>query len=162
MPQDPLLDKIDRKILITLQSDGRISNQRLSEDVGLSPSACLARVRRLEDVGIITGYKAQLNPDALGPSIILYAEISLGDHSSQTFTRLIAALLVMPEVIEAYQVTGRYDVLARFHVRDMAHWGDLSDALIDGPFTIETIKTMISMRKLKGWSGLPFENEHAT
>ena len=69
MPQKPSLDRIDRKILDILQRDGRISNQRLSEAVALSPSACLARLRRLEKEEVITGYKAQVDAAKLGPNL---------------------------------------------------------------------------------------------
>jgi DNA-binding Lrp family transcriptional regulator len=77
MGATPALDRIDRRILAALQADGRITNQALSEQVFLSPSACLARVRRLEMAGIIQGYHARLDPFSVDVGLVLFAEVTM-------------------------------------------------------------------------------------
>ena len=159
MAQKPVLDRLDRRILEILQRDGRISNQRLSELVALSPSACLARMRRMEKEGVITGYKAQIDPSKLGPNLTVFAEITASGHDIASTRRIEAALVEIPQAIEAYQVSGSYDFLVRFLVPDMEFWTNLADELADGDLTIETIRTVAVMRKIKGWVGVPVEPE---
>src|SRR5690606_9293877 len=101
MTADLPLDRIDRRILAVLQADGRITNQALSEQVALSPSACLARVKRLERAGVIDGYMARLDPLKLGPSLIVFAEIWLARHHPADFTAFEAAVAQVPEIVEA-------------------------------------------------------------
>ena len=81
MAAEPTLDRIDRRILAALQADGRLTNQALSEQVALSPSACLVRVRRLEHIGIIQGYHARIDPLRLHVGLVLYVEVTLKGHS---------------------------------------------------------------------------------
>lgn len=157
MLQKPPLDRIDRKILATLQEDGRLTNQRLAEMVSLSPSACLARVRRLERDRVITGYKAQVDPAKIGPNLTVFAELTASVHDIASTRRIEAALCEMPEAIEAYQVSGSYDFLVRFLVPSMARWTDLADELADGELKIATVRTVASMRQIKGWNGVPVD-----
>jgi len=155
VPQKPSLDRIDRKILDILQRDGRISNQRLSEAVALSPSACLARLRRLEREEVITGYKAQVDAAKLGPNLTVFAEIVASAHDPASTRRIEQALADISEAIEAYQVSGSYDFLVRFLVPDMEFWTNLADELADGELKIETVRTVAVMRRIKGWVGVP-------
>lgn len=148
-------NRVDRRILTLLQQDGRITNQELSERVGLSASACLARVRRLEHEGVITGYRAQVDPTRLGACLDVFAELSVGAHDVATTRRLEAALRDMPEAVEAYQVSGSYDFLVRFLIPDMDSWTRLADELADGDLRIDTIRTVAVMRVLKAWNGVP-------
>jgi DNA-binding Lrp family transcriptional regulator len=87
MTAGPKLDRIDRKILAALQEDARLTNQALSERVALSPSACLARVRRLEQLGVIQGYHARLDPFALDIGLVLYVDITLDGHTPASSPR---------------------------------------------------------------------------
>lgn len=149
------VDRIDRRILAALQQDGRMTNQRLSERVGLSPSACLARVRRLERTGVITGYRAQVDPMRLGSCLVVFAELTASAHDTASTRRIEAALRDMPQAVEAYQVSGSYDFLVRVLVADMADWTRLADGLADGDLGIGTVKTIAVMRVLKAWNGVP-------
>ena len=153
--QNTSIDAMDRKILDVLQPNGRISNRRLSELVSLSPSACLARVRRLERAEVITGYKAQVDPAKLGSNLTMFAELTVSGHHLAITRRIEQTLLDMPEAIEAFQVSGNYDFLVRFLVPDMERWTDLADELADSDLTIETVRTVASMRRIKGWVGVP-------
>src|SRR5687767_13909688 len=100
------LDRIDRRILAALQADGRLTNQALSGRVALSPSACLARVRRLEQAGVIQGYHARLDPFMLDVGVVLFAEITLKGHSTDDLARFDAAIAALPQMVEASHVSG--------------------------------------------------------
>lgn len=115
-----LLDDIDRKILRVLREDGRISNQKLAEQVNLSASPCWNRVRALENAGIIREYVAILDQQALGVPDTVIIEVTLERHDDDVFQRFGDALAEMPEVMEAYLVTGEYDYLIKVAVAGTA------------------------------------------
>jgi DNA-binding Lrp family transcriptional regulator len=92
MTARPRLDRIDRRILAELQADARLTNQALSERVALSPSAWLARVRRLEQDGVIQGYHARLDPFTLNIGLVLYADITLDGHTPAELARFEEAI----------------------------------------------------------------------
>jgi Lrp/AsnC family leucine-responsive transcriptional regulator len=120
------IDRIDRQILEVLQQDGRINNQDLAERVGLSPSPCLRRVRALEESGLITGYRAQLDAKKLGLSLMALVHISMDLHTPERFANFEAAVQVLPEVLECLLITGQAaDYQLKLVVRDMDHFQSL-------------------------------------
>lgn len=159
MPEKLQIDRIDRKILAILQEDGRITNHKLADHVSLSPSACLARVKRMEKNGVIAGYKAQVDVTKLGRSVTIFAELTSSAHDATSNRNIEEALQKIPEVIEAYRVSGRYDYLVRFLVPDVERWTVLADELTDGTLQIETVRTVASMRQIKSWTGVPMDAE---
>jgi Lrp/AsnC family leucine-responsive transcriptional regulator len=110
------LDAIDRSIVRELRKDGRLSNVKLAERVGLSPTPCWNRVRALEEAGIIEGYVALLNQKALGVPDTVIIEVTLDKHDERTLERFGSALANLPEVVEAYLVSGEYDYLIKVAV----------------------------------------------
>jgi Lrp/AsnC family leucine-responsive transcriptional regulator len=114
--KDASLDETDRKILRILCSDGRISNQKLAEQVNLSPTPCWNRVRALESAGYITGYAAVLDQRAMGLPETVIIEVTLERHDDEIFQRFGDALALLPEVMEAYLLTGEYDYLIKVAV----------------------------------------------
>ena len=110
------LDEIDRKILRTLCRDGRITNQKLANEVNLSPTPCWNRVRALENEGFISEYVAILDQRALGLPDTVIIEVTLDRHDDEIFQRFGDALAALPEVMEAYLVTGEYDYLIKVAV----------------------------------------------
>lgn len=149
------LDRIDLKILDTLQRDGRITNAALAEAVALSPSACLARVRGLEAAGVITGYGARLSPDRLGPHLVLYGEITLKRHLPADFEALAALVRDDPRVLEAVEISGRSDYLVKVCVADMAEWRAMTADWAAGPIPIERITSQVAMHRAKEFAGWP-------
>jgi DNA-binding Lrp family transcriptional regulator len=143
------IDSRDRKILRLLQHNGRMSNQALADDVGLSPSACLARVRRLEGDGLICGYHADVALDRLQPQLILFAELTLSSHDPRDFARVEAALLGLPEVVEAHQMSGRFDYMIKVILADVDAWRIFSDALLEQVPNIAKISSHIAMKPCK-------------
>lgn len=107
------LDRIDRNILNELQKDGRISNVELSKRVGLSPTPCLERVRRLERQGFIHGYTALLNPQYLDASLLVIVEITLNRGAPDVFEQFNAAVKNLEEIQECHLVSGDFDYLLK-------------------------------------------------
>lgn len=101
------MDRYDRQILEILQQDGRISNQDLAERIGLSPAPCLRRVRALEESGLISGYRAVLDPKPLGLTLMALIYISMDQHTPERFEHFEVAIKEIPEVLECLLVTGQ-------------------------------------------------------
>ncbi len=117
------MDKYDTHILEILQREGKISNQELAEQIGLSPSPCLRRVRQLEDDGIIDRYVALLNPDALGLKMTALIQISMDRHTPERFAHFEGKVAEFPEVQSCYLVTGQTaDYVLKVLVKDMDHF----------------------------------------
>ena len=114
--KDGVLDEIDRKILRTLSQDGRISNQKLAETVNLSPTPCWHRVRALEESGYVKGYVAVLDQRTLGLPDTVIIEVTVDRHDDEIFQRFSDALADLPEVMEAYLLSGEYDYLIKVAV----------------------------------------------
>lgn len=113
------LDDIDRHILEVLQSDGRIPNQTLADTVGLSPSACHRRVRHLEDRGIVAGYVAVVDPEALGYHSRVFVTVSLARQEQQTLEAFERAVTACREVRSCHLLSGETDYLLDVAVADM-------------------------------------------
>lgn len=150
------LDRIDRTLLGLLQRDGRMSAQALSETVNLSARATLNRVRRLEEQGLIEGYRAALNRAALGEHVGVFAEVSLKDQRQATVQRFQKRMQACPEVVACWLVSGRYDYLLRLGCRDLAHYRDLTSGWLDDvALGIERIVTNTELQTIKEFAGFP-------
>ena len=114
------IDEIDRRILRELRQDGRLSNTKLAEKVGLSTTPCWNRVRALEEGGVIEGYTALLSQTALGYPDTVIIEVTLDRHDDDIFDKFGQALAELPEVMEAYLLTGEYDYLIKVAVAGTA------------------------------------------
>ena len=113
------LDEVDAQLLSLLQSDGRITNADLAKRVNLSPPSVLQRVRVLEKLGLIKGYTALLDADRLGLKISALTFINLSLHQDQPIERFRKAVMLLPEVLECYHVSGEFDFVLKIIVRDM-------------------------------------------
>ncbi len=114
------LDDMDRRILRTLQRDGRISNLALAERVGLSPSACLRRMAALEKSGVIRGYRAVLSPEKTGVGFVAYVTVGLSAHTKAAQEAFERAIALAPEVRECHNITGNVEYLLRIEAADLA------------------------------------------
>ncbi len=120
------LDKFDQAILSELQANGRLTNQELAERIGLSPSPCLRRVKALEDAGIIAGYKAIINAEKLGLSLMALIHISMDKHTPERFDNFERSVSVLPEVLECLLITGQSaDYQLKVQVKDMLAYQEL-------------------------------------
>jgi len=131
------LDRIDLKILAQLQKNSRIKNVDLAETVGLSPSPCLMRVKRLEQAGYITGYGAQLQLKKLGDVVMVFTEVTLSDHRRDDFSRFEASIRGIDEIIECHLVSGGYDYLLKFITQGVNHYQEIIEGLLERNIGIE-------------------------
>lgn len=150
------LDAIDRRIVAVLRGEGRITNQALSERVGLSARPCLERVRKLEASGLIRGYGARLAPELAGHAIVAFAQISLRDHSVGRRERVEKVLKSCPDVVEVQVVSGEADYLARIVAASLADYEELTGAwLADAQLGVARIATTFALKALKEFEGYP-------
>ncbi|MDR5781682.1 Lrp/AsnC family transcriptional regulator [Caballeronia sp. LZ065] len=140
------LDRIDIRILAELQKNGNITNANLAGVVGLSASPCLQRVRRLEAAGIISGYGAHLDLTKLTSTVTVFTEIMLHDHRREDFVRFEANLRDVEEVTECHLVSGGYDYLLKFLVKDIGHYQAVIEKLVDRNVGIEKYFSYIVIR----------------
>lgn len=150
------LDRYDRRILETLQADGRISNQDLAETIGLSPSPCLRRVRGLEDAGVITGYRAHLDPNRLGLSLMALIHISMDRHTPERFANFEAKVSALPEVLECLLITGQdADYQIKVVVKDMQAYQELLLNKITRIEGVSGVHSSFVMRRVVDKTALP-------
>jgi DNA-binding Lrp family transcriptional regulator len=133
----PKLDRIDLKILTQLQQAGRITNVELADAVGLSPSPCLTRVKRLEKAGYITGYGAHINLNKLGEFLTVFTQVTLTEHRSGDFSRFETKIRKIDEIVECHLVSGGYDYLLKFVTHGVAHYQTIIEGMLEGDFGIE-------------------------
>ena len=153
----PKLDRIDLNILIQLQKDGRMTNANLADAVGLSASPCLQRVKRLEASGYITGYGAQVNLAKLTESITVFTEITLVDHRKEDFVKFEANLRNVEELMECHLVSGGYDYLLRFVSRNINHYQERMENLLERNIGIEKYFSYIVLKSPIVKNALPLK-----
>lgn len=130
----PQLDQTDHEILAALQDDGRISNKDLAAKIGVSPSTCLERVRRLRQNGVLRGFHADVDPQALGIGVEAMISVRLRHHTEVSFDELCAEMMRIPETVAVYLLTGTQDLLVHVAVRDVPHLRDvLSNSFTSRP-----------------------------
>ena len=153
-----MLDRYDRQILEVLQGEGRLSNQELAERIGLSPSPCLRRVRTLEEAGYIIGYRALVDSQKLGLTLMALIHISMDRHTPERFENFETRVAALPEVLECLVITGQdADYQLKVIVRDMEAYQHL---LLDKITRIEGVSGVHSsfvMRKVVDKTALPIE-----
>ncbi|WP_431259968.1 Lrp/AsnC family transcriptional regulator [Roseateles chitinivorans] len=118
MDQEIKLDKFDRAILRALQRNARASLQEVSDEVGLTTSPCWTRIKRLEESGVIEGYTVKVNAEKVGRPEQLIVQLTLNKHTDAAMAEFARHLEAIPEVIDAYLVSGDYDYVLRLSVRD--------------------------------------------
>lgn len=147
-PGIPKLDRIDLNILSCLQQNGRITNLDLAGQVGLSPSPCLMRVKRLEKAGYITGYGAHIGIQKLGDTVTIFTEVTLSDHRSSDFVRFETRIRSINEVIECHLVSGGYDYLLKFMARSIQHYQDTMEHVLSLNLGVEKYFSYIVIKSV--------------
>jgi len=148
-------DQIDLKILDVLQKDGRISNADLADRVGLSASPCLRRMRALEEQGVISGYRADLDPVQLGLTILAFVEVRISRHGAGTAAIFREAMMKERLVVGCYMVTGSYDFLLKVVARDLESYKAFTLETLLGMPDVQDIRTSIVLDLIKNTSELP-------
>ncbi len=151
------IDRIDKNILVELQKEGRLSNVELSKRVGLSPTPCLERVKRLEKEQYITGYQANLNAAKLNLALLVFVEITLTKTSPDVFDDFAAAVHELEVIQECHLVSGDFDFLLKTRVKDMLAYRQLlGDTLLRLPAVSES-RTYVVMDEIKSSNMLPIK-----
>ncbi|MCC3652390.1 MULTISPECIES: Lrp/AsnC family transcriptional regulator [Streptomyces] len=148
------MDAIDRSILRELQKDGRLTNQELAQRVGLSPSPCLRRVRQLEQDGAIRGYRALLDPAAVGRGFEVLVSVEVR-RDRATVEAFEDALQDLPDVVEAYRLFGSPGCLLRIAVADIETYERLWIEKITALPGVTEVNSQIVMKRIKEPQGLP-------
>jgi Lrp/AsnC family leucine-responsive transcriptional regulator len=157
MPKSDL-DTIDSRIVAELQSDGRLSNVELANKVGLSPSPCLRRVKRLEREGYIEGYRAALRRDRIGLSFSVFVGVKINGHANEHALAFEKAVVEMPEVVACHLVSGEADYFLEVVVPDLADYQHfLVGKLLNLPIVRE-VRSNIAIQTLKAGAPLPLEH----
>ncbi|MGE0483785.1 MAG: Lrp/AsnC family transcriptional regulator [Gammaproteobacteria bacterium] len=149
------IDATDRAILAALQADGRMTNVQLAERVHLSESACLRRVRLLEEGGVIDRYTMLVDPVAVGIPGNVFAEITLVSQQQQDLDRFEAAVREVPEVMECYLVTGEYDYLLRVVARDTVDYERIHHQYLTKLPGVARVKSSFTLRTVAKKTALP-------
>jgi Lrp/AsnC family leucine-responsive transcriptional regulator len=159
MTEIQAFDKLDKGILRALQGNGRETYDVIGEQVGLSPSAVLRRVKRLEEAGVIDRYVALVRPEAVGLGLTAYINVRLEKHTEShkrnPMDAFRAAVQAWPEVVECAALTGEMDYLLRVVVQDMAHYSRfIMDTLLKHP-AVQDCKTSFVLDRVKATTAVP-------
>lgn len=149
------IDDFDRKILAELQKDGRRTNNELSEAVNLSPSQCSRRRQRLEEEGFITSYRALLDRDRLGLSLVSVISVTLATHNRDNARRFADLVGRLPEVQEAHALTGEMDYILKVVMPDLKSLSAFVNDVLLPHESVQHLKTAIVLETLKEGGGLP-------
>jgi DNA-binding Lrp family transcriptional regulator len=149
------LDQFDLKILAHLEREGRCSNVELADAVGLSQSPCLVRTKRLQQVGIIRGYRADIALEKLGRHIVVFSEVTISSHRPRDFRKFEEVAGQHHEILEWYNVSGGYDYLLKIVAPGVAHFQELMERLLQDEIGIEKFTSRIVLRESSGKRSYP-------
>lgn len=149
------LDPIDLKILDAIQRDGRITKLALAEQVGLSPTPCWMRLRKLEKAGIVSGYHARIAMRVVAPVATVLMEVTLANHRQADFDRFERVIRDVPEIVACWSVGGGVDYLLKVMARDIDAYQRLVDGLLEREIGIDRYFTYIVIKTVKDEVALP-------
>lgn len=149
MGNDVTLDAVDREILFHLRQDGRLSNVELARRVGLTPPPCLRRLKRLEEDGVITGYRAVISPEAEGRSLEVLMDVEVYATDRKSILEMEETLASYDEVVECWRMFGRPEYVLRVAVADHAAYETFLMNKITGLPGILRVESNLTMKKIK-------------
>lgn len=149
------LDETDRKILEILQSRAKITNAKLSEEIGLSPAPTLERVKKLEQMGIIASYHAKLNTERIGLGVTTFVLVTLTGHNKQNIESFVNQINEIAEVIECHHITGAGDFIIKIIARDISSYQRLILEKVSDIKEIDNLQSMVVLSTYKDSKILP-------
>lgn len=157
MPQ--AIDPTDRRLLTALQQDARRTTSELAEAVHLSTSPCWRRVKRLEEVGIIEGYRAVLNRRALGWGVLVFVNVTIDDHSEEEARAFEKAVTALPEIIACWSVAGSSDFLMQVVAEDLDTYAEFAMTTIRRLPGIKAMQTTFTLKEVKPPTAWPIPGQ---
>jgi len=151
------LDQFDIKILAHLQREGRCSNVELADAVGLSPSPCLVRTKRMQEMGVIVGYGADIALEKLGEHVVVFSEVTISSHRRNDFRKFEEVAGQHLEIVEWYNVSGGYDYLLKIVAPSVARFQALMERLLQDDIGIAKFKSRIVLRQSSGTRSYPLD-----
>ncbi len=151
------LDKTDIAILRTLAEDGRISKAALADRVGLSPTPCWNRLKRLEDKGLIQRYEARFNLKKLGPAVTVFVAVELSDHTAASFYRFEDAMQRYDEVMACWSLGGGFDYFLQIITKDIDAYQRLIDQMLEAKIGLARYFTYVVTKPVKSSAVPPLD-----
>ena len=151
------IDETDRRILSLLTADARTPVAEVARKVGLSKTPVAARIRRMEEIGLITGYRALLSPLKLGLTHVTYVEVRLSDTREAALRKFNAAVRAIPEVEECYMIAGGFDYLVKVRSRDIAEYRRIMAEAISALPHVASTSSYVAMEAVVEASGPPLD-----
>ena len=152
------LDRIDKNIIRELQINGRMQNNDLAREIGLSPSSCLRRVKLLEESGVIQSYTTIVDPQKIGLQLILFSRIWLVGQDAETIDCFIEAMKELPQVMECYIILGESDAMLKVVVTDLESYRKFQSAHLTKKNGITSVKTDLPSQIIKQSFQLPLDD----
>lgn len=149
------LDALDKRILRSLQRNGRLQNIELAKEVGLSPSPCLRRTRILEEEGIIARYTAILDPKKIDQALTVYAQVWLSNQTSEVIEHFIHEIKLLPQITECHLMAGNSDFLLKIVAADLDDYRRFQMGYLSRIRGVQNIKTEIPLQTIKSTTELP-------
>ncbi|MFD3310513.1 Lrp/AsnC family transcriptional regulator [Streptomyces sp. NPDC058694] len=149
MGNEVSLDATDREILFHMRQDGRLTNVELAKRVGLTPPPCLRRVKRLEEAGVITGYRAVIDPAAMGRGLEVLVDVEISAQDRKSFEKFETTVSSYEEVIEFRRMYGRPDYFIRVAVADHAAYETFLTSKLSGLPAVLRLTSHLTMKKIK-------------
>jgi Lrp/AsnC family leucine-responsive transcriptional regulator len=153
------MDNLDLKTLVALQQNGRITNVDLARQLSIAPSTMLDRLRRLEEHGLIKGYRAIIDPKSVGMNLQGFVAVILAGHDKESIRSFENGIQHITNVRACYHITGRFDYLLHVAARDLAHWGELVKDRIAAITGIAKLESFLVLSEIKEDQGWPVEEE---
>ena len=150
-----LIDSVDRKILAMLQKDSTVSLNDIAEAVNLTTTPCWKRLKKLEEMGVITKRVALLEPETLGLSLTVFVLVQTNDHSHEWYRRFVATVEEFPEVMEFYRMAGEYDYMMKVLAKDMNDFDQFYNKLVNTVDGLNNVTSTFAMESLKYTTELP-------
>jgi len=149
------LEAVDARILDALQGDGRLTNQALADKVGMSTSPCWRRVNRLEQDGVIAGYRAVLDRQKIGLGVLAFVRVKIDSHNADESEEFSRGIMRLNEVVACYSVAGDADFLLQVVARDLEAYADFAMTVIRRLPRIKEMQTTMVLKEIKAFEGFP-------
>jgi DNA-binding Lrp family transcriptional regulator len=155
---DEAIDGFDRKILAALQHNGRLTNNELAEQIGLSPSQCSRRRTRLEQTGLIAGYHARIDRERAGFALVSIISVTLATHTEGNADRFARLVQASPNILEAHALTGEMDYSIKVVTEDLHTLSDFISRTLLAHEAVQNVKTAIVLNTVKDTAALPLQS----